>query len=329
MLLSYYRYLHLSGFIISFDLDSLDPIIILDPQWVIDAFKCLITASKFIAGLDAIEKCQWEEYERSGVLPMAVLKMLFGKYTQKKFLGHMNVLVPAMERLGLLVKPLPRDADDKVDFFVVPCMLKKLDTDVMKRILDDPTTVKTCTLCVKFQNLFIPHAIWDKLIAACIHRFHPFKVPGQESFSHFERGSVAFAIDSIWNMMVQCKDHIMKLTLFSMTKGASYQAGSGNLIRLAIEDVLVQILKMNQQGHLQFKYLLHCSHSIHPDDVAIEAERLQSQASVTCTIGTQPGQAVGHQTMTSADYDVWFKTASHVSSIQFNIISTFIITTVI
>ncbi|XP_033729827.1 uncharacterized protein LOC117319026 [Pecten maximus] len=316
------RYLHLTGFMLCFDLESENPIIVLDPQWVIDAFKCLITAIKFVCGLTYEERTLWKQFEETGRLPVEVLKMLWGKHPESKFLDQMHVLVAVMERLGLLVKPLPNEKDEKVNYYVVPSMLKTAgdtETEMMTQILFESTTAKSCTLCVQFQKRFIPRAIWDKFIAACIHRFQPFEVPGKPRFSHCHRGFVALAIDPFWNILIHCSGNVMKLTLFKMKDDSPVVPGTGHAIRVVLAEVLQQILTMNQQGHLEFDYYLHCHPIVRPRDEAVEAKLLLQTSPLTCVqidAGVQKTEPIHRQ-----HYDVWFQSleenpAQHIPGVD-------------
>ncbi|XP_033763876.1 uncharacterized protein LOC117345046 isoform X2 [Pecten maximus] len=303
------RYLHLTGFMLCFDLESDNPIIVLEPQWVIDAFKCLITAIKFVSGLTCSERKLWEEFEETGRLPKEVLKILWGKHPEHKFLDHFHVLVAAMERLGLLVKPLPKDKDEQVNNYVVPSMLKTAgdaEIEIAEQILFKSTTVKSCTLCVQFKKRFIPQAIWDKFIAACIQRFQPFVIPDKPCFRYCHRGFVALAIDRLWNIMIHCSGNVMKLTLFKINGDSAVAPGRGNAIRLVLVDVLQQILIMNQQGHLKFDYYLHSHPIVRPSDEAVEADRLLQTSPLDCLqtdhgVGVQKTEPIHRQ-----HYDVWF-----------------------
>ncbi|XP_033763727.1 uncharacterized protein LOC117344950 [Pecten maximus] len=291
-----------------FDLECDNPILVLDPQWVIDAFKCVITAIKFVSRLTVTERTLWKEFEMTGRLPDKVLKMLWGKHPENKFLDHMPVLVAAMERLGLLVKPLPNDKDEKVNYYVVPSMLKTAgdtETEMMTQILFESTTEKSCTLCVQFQKRFIPHAIWDKFIAACIHRFQPFAVHCMPRFGYCYRGFVALSIDPIWNILIHCSGNVMKLTLFKMKDDSPVVPGTGHAIRVVLAEVLQQILTMNQQGHLEFDYYLHCHPIVRPRDEAVEAKLLLQTSPLTCVqidAGVQKTEPIHRQ-----HYDVWFQ----------------------
>ncbi|XP_021369248.1 uncharacterized protein LOC110460584 [Mizuhopecten yessoensis] len=315
------RYLHMTGFMLCFDLESENPIIVLNAQWVIDAFKCLITAIKFVTGLSIYEKTLWEEFEKTGWLPFEVLKMLWGKHPNGNFLDHMHVLVAVMERLGLLMKPLPKNKKDVVDVYVVPSMLKRAENpeiDAMRHILCESTTVKSWTLCIQFQNRFIPQAIWDKCIAACIHRFQPFIVPDMKGFRHCYRGSVALAIDHFWNILINCRDNVMKITLFKMQNESQVAPGTGYNIRLVLEEILEQTLTMNHQGHLKFDYYFHYDPIVSHGDVIIEAKRLLMNSPLDSIRTTIDGQK--QVSIERKQYDVWFqelpKKAYHVSDVD-------------
>ncbi|XP_033726112.1 probable serine/threonine-protein kinase pats1 [Pecten maximus] len=234
--MDFLRALKFAGSFLCFDLYSKNPFAILQPQWVIDAFKAIMTAPKFKVNLPPKMKLEWTKYEKTGVLSVEFLTQLW----KDRFLDDMDTLNIVMETLSLLAKPVSDDPNVEVDYFIVPSMLQTADPQMIQQILDDPNTVTTVTLCLMFKHPFIPQAVWDKMIASCIHRFQRLKEPEYDGSKFIQRGFASLTVDALWNTVINCRDNAMKITMFKrdtdkLTKGAGI-----NLLKIL--HFLIQIL---------------------------------------------------------------------------------------
>ncbi|XP_021347153.1 uncharacterized protein LOC110446360 isoform X2 [Mizuhopecten yessoensis] len=268
------------GSFLCFDLHSKRPFIILQPQWIINAFKSIITDPRFITELTIKQKLEWTAYEKSGVLPVTFIRQLWGRHEEFRFLEKAKYLYIALETLGLLSKPLSVDAE--VNYFIVPSILQNADPKIICPVLDDPDTVKTVTLCLKFDNPFIPQAVWDKMIAACIHRFQRLEEPDLDGSKFIQRGFACLSVDCLWNMIINCCKDSMKVTMFKKDTDHSVPTGTGiNLLNI-LKFLLQRILELNHQSHLGYRFYLHNDFRFAADDKMAKVEDLQQVQRLQC-----------------------------------------------
>ncbi|OWF52418.1 uncharacterized protein LOC110447801 [Mizuhopecten yessoensis] len=296
-------HLHLSGSILSYGLEGSTPVVMLKPQWMIDAFKHIITAPKFKKGLSPKEKLQWKDYEKTGKLSFAFLKALWSKDPSCGFLEKYEILCCVMECLGLISKPLPEDLKKDVTFYLVPCMLQTSDPNAILPVLSDQNIVMTPVLCIEFDNPFIPQAIWDKTIAACMVRFQPLNEPGYDGSQFLQCGFVCLSVDHKWNMILNCHDNVMKVIMFTTEKekGLVRKAGAGVQLQKVLDYLLNRILQMNQQSHLGFDYFLHTDFRFTQDERRVRANDLMLEPSMKCY------DSDGTKWLERKDYEVWFE----------------------
>ncbi|XP_069102118.1 LOW QUALITY PROTEIN: uncharacterized protein [Argopecten irradians] len=282
-----FRYLKCAGRFLCFNIQTKHPFIVLQPQWVIDGFKQIITDDKFKAALSEKMKFDWESYKRTGVLPMDFLKQL---WKEERFHTNEEELRIAMETLSLLAQPIPINQADEKNYYIVPSILPNADPERIGKILKDPTRIVTVTLCLKFKRSFIPQAVWDKMIASCVHRFQRLDERGHDGLNFIQRGFACLKVNSRWNMILNCKDNSMKITLFTksgfapnivrkntLTKdaGESTSTGAGVQLLSILEFLLQRILELNHQSHLEYQYYLHNDYRFAADDQMVMVDELR------------------------------------------------------
>ncbi|XP_069102409.1 uncharacterized protein [Argopecten irradians] len=293
------QYLKLNGSFHCYDVHGDSPFAILQAQWTIDAFKKVITDPKFTANLPKILRPQWVQYEKSGILPVRLLMQL---WNEERFHEHKEILCIVMETLNLLAKPLSDDPND-IGYYIVPCMLKTANPEVLRPLLEDPNTVTTVTLCLKFNNPFIPQAVWDKLIASCIHRFERLNEQGHDGLKFVQRGFACLAVNGLWNMAINCRENAMKVIMF--TKDVQVNAkGAGISLFCILENLLQRVLDQNQQSHLKYQLYLHNDYRFTSNDKMVKIDELKQFERLEC-IGPN-----GCEWINRDDIYVWFEDPS-------------------
>ncbi|XP_069102299.1 uncharacterized protein [Argopecten irradians] len=273
--------LKLNGSFHCFGLEGKSPFLVLKAQWTIDAFKAVITDPKFTASLSHMLSRKWKQYEKSGVLR---LELLLELWADEIFFEKREILFIVMETLNLIAKPVLEDPDADVDYYIVPSMLRNADLEVIQPILDAPDTITTVTLCLKFNKPFIPQAVWDKMIASCIHRFGSLHLPAHEELTFIWRGFACLAVDSVWNVIIHCKDNAMKVTMFKNAKEDTPQerVGAGVSVLCILEFLLKRILESNHQKHLDYQFYFHKDYRITSSDKMVKKDDLQKNTSAKC-----------------------------------------------
>ncbi|XP_069109469.1 uncharacterized protein [Argopecten irradians] len=290
--------LKLNGSFHCFECHGSCPFVVLQGQWTINAFKAVITAPKFKEHMSAMLSSKWRKYERSGVLPVELLLQL---WEDDAFRGKRELLIIVMETLNLLAKPVSEDSDTEVDYYIVPCMLSTAKPDVIQPILNESVT--TVTICLQFNNPFIPQAVWDKMIASCVHRFQPINEPECDGLKFIQRGFACLAVDSVLNVIINTKDNAMKVMLFKKAKEyiPEEHVGAGVSVLRILEFLLKRILETNQQKHLQYQFYLHNDYRFASSDKMVQVDDLQKHSSFQC-FGLK-----GKQWINKDQICTWFK----------------------
>ncbi|XP_061181152.1 uncharacterized protein LOC133189767 [Saccostrea echinata] len=127
--------------------------IILNVQWFIDAFQCIIDPES-PARLDS--KCcgKWKDFTKTGLLTKDLLESMWQR--KQTYIDHETPLLHYMTRFGLLA-----EVGDKI--WYVPCMNKQ--TFEEGEILQNCTM--SSTLCFAFE--FLPVVIFFQLVTHCIN----------------------------------------------------------------------------------------------------------------------------------------------------------------
>ena len=134
---------------------ELETMVILDPQWLIDVFKKIITVKRYDHLEEKVEVL-WLELEKTGILDEKLVdhvwKPLFGNQETRKS------LIAIMERLSLICS-WPTSNSRKQ--YLVPSMLMSPPTDDVLKILD---SVKIPSLFVKFESGRVPPGLFSRLV---------------------------------------------------------------------------------------------------------------------------------------------------------------------
>ncbi|XP_033729730.1 uncharacterized protein LOC117318905, partial [Pecten maximus] len=282
-LVPFLRYLHNAASVLCFDIigktdselltddEKKQMKVILDINWIIEAFGAIITDTKFVSlGLGNKQKQILRKFRKSAEINNEVLELRWSKITEE----DRQVLLSVMECLGLITKPI--DVPDsqqhatKSDIYIVPCLLTEAPRDIVQEILGMDNVQCTKTLCLIFNNPFVLQAIWDKTIAICLHVFkectyHERSPKGEFSCKQPKRGFICRNVNSIWNFVLHCKGQMLKLTMFN-DHNIKVKAGVGKDLRVKIEEIIEHVLSVTSQGHQKYSYYLHCDFWVSDDE---------------------------------------------------------------
>ena len=155
------KYMKTSGLVLTTNTGNLypDDEIVIDPQWLIDAFKQVI---------------DFNDHHESGYgdireIGEGKLSMKHAQEVWKgeKFKHEINSLLRFMENLGLIAKPRAEKA-----FFYIPSLLDGLNKEEIRKWLNPKrmNVSKTLVLDYRIEGRLIPFPHFDKLMAEVISR---------------------------------------------------------------------------------------------------------------------------------------------------------------
>ena len=157
------NYLHDLRCLIHFDhTTELNKIIVLNPQWLIDVFKKVITVKQFDAE-DKKFSDSWLKLERKGILDENLLAHVWGPLFDEK--ETCSTLIKIMEIFCLLCS-WPSDATNNYKSYLVPSML---NSSPPKQIAELAASANLPSMYIKFESGLVPPGLFPRLILQLFH----------------------------------------------------------------------------------------------------------------------------------------------------------------
>ncbi|CAG2205293.1 unnamed protein product [Mytilus edulis] len=157
------QYCNDNGTVIYFDEENLEDYVILDPKWLINAFRCLVS-DKIDNVIEVSD--DWQNLKDTGQLTDSLISRLFQKEPTLKFDDNKAHLIEVMKRFDIIV-----NLKDSTALYM-PCMIKSCSfSEVQKQFCDGSQSFyKTSWLCLEFK--FLPPAFFNHVIAWYIKQYH-------------------------------------------------------------------------------------------------------------------------------------------------------------
>ncbi|XP_015759573.1 PREDICTED: uncharacterized protein LOC107338838 isoform X2 [Acropora digitifera] len=152
-------FLHDQRILIHFDdTVELNKLVVLDPQWLIDVFKTVITVRRYDqqeGGLNDL----WLKLEREGILEEKLLHHAWGQIVGEHH--TFESLIAIMEKFSLLCSwPSPNELGSKE--YLVPSMLRWYPPQEITKLI---TSASLPSLFVKFESGQVPSNLFPRLVA--------------------------------------------------------------------------------------------------------------------------------------------------------------------
>jgi len=150
------NFLHDQRILIHFnETPELQNVVILDPQWLIDVFKKVITVKRYEHVEEAVVEL-WLKLEKTGILDERLLDHAWGLLFDNQ--ETRRSLIAIMERFSLLCSWPSADANKQ---YLVPSMLMYPPTDDVLEVL---ASVQLPSLFVKFELGRVPPGLFPRLV---------------------------------------------------------------------------------------------------------------------------------------------------------------------
>ena len=136
---------------------ELERMVILDPQWLIDVFKQVITVKRY-EQMDGEVEDLWSKLEKTGILDEHLLELVWSSLFDKR--ETRESLIAIMERFSLICS-WPSNSESTNKQYLVPSMLLSPPEDAVLELLDG---VQNPSLYVKFTSGQVPPGLFCRLI---------------------------------------------------------------------------------------------------------------------------------------------------------------------
>ncbi|XP_052097355.1 uncharacterized protein LOC127732361 [Mytilus californianus] len=276
-LLLFLRFQHNVGNIIFFE--NIPDLIILKPQWLADAFRCLVSDRVDNRRLYHLE--DWTLFTRQGKISESLITELFESKDGSQFSGQKNNLHKVMERLDILVKI------ENSSYYIMPSMMPPSTFDVVceKFGILTHTCKRTSWLCFKFE--FLPPSFFNHISAWFIRNYYSSKVEGGIALY---RGICMFDIDGSGGtkILVTMSTDTIALQLVSFSEEEGFVITCSDIYREVKQ--LIENIKERYKVKISFKLHFKCSDGYYFQDT-FEYEKLTSEKECFCTQHKQMHQS--------------------------------------
>ena len=160
------NFLHDQKVLINFnELPELESMVILNPQWLVDVFKEVITFKSFNPPENSVESFNttensverlWKDFETTGILDRMVLDHAWGRFIDNQ--ETCKSLIAIMERFSLLC---PWPSEGTPERYLVPSMLRSPPTSDVLELL---ASAQIPSLFVRFESRRVPPGLFSRLI---------------------------------------------------------------------------------------------------------------------------------------------------------------------
>ncbi|KAL3889179.1 hypothetical protein ACJMK2_001530 [Sinanodonta woodiana] len=302
---------HDIGTILYFNADGLRENIVLNPQWMINVFRSLITAKTFIKQHPTITE-EWFEFEETGKLTHKLIDAIWTK-EKPDFHDNKEYLLLVMEKLNIIAKPMSYTMDGesvkKEDYYLAPCILRQ---ETPREIIcpeSDPNEKSTSALCFVSKEKCLPPPIFHRLVGACLTHW-PIAKQDEENLIYC--GCCLFDIDKYHRLSLHFLGHVIFARVTIM--GVSNISKSSKLCSGARQFIYENLLKIigNLGQSLEFEPHIQC-----PDCKAdslngmIAVPELQKENVVVCRSHDK-----GHPLESQQLLKFWFEDGEQTTNVD-------------
>ena len=139
------------------DTPELNKLLILDPQWLVDVFKRVITITPYCNQEKEFREL-WFNLERTGILEEKLLKHLWGPLFDNK--DTSENLIAIMEKFSLLCPWPSSDASCGKQYLVPSMLMSHPPEDIIKLV----ASAKIPSLFIKFESGQVPPGLFPRLV---------------------------------------------------------------------------------------------------------------------------------------------------------------------
>ncbi|KAL3855879.1 hypothetical protein ACJMK2_015076 [Sinanodonta woodiana] len=211
------RYHHMIGTIVYFDEEELshDDPVVLDPQWIIDAFKSIITATRFCQ-MHADLRGFWTDLKEKAILQKELITAIWSQDETTGFFRHKDKLLQYMEKLDIIARPKVHSVDSdslhEASYYFVPSLLRAGGSDPLLSELEHKKN-RSSALCIVFNEGYAPPAIFHRLIGASLNKWPVMEFDGHPQLF---ADTAAFDLDSHHSFLLRIAGNIIQICVYNL-----------------------------------------------------------------------------------------------------------------
>ncbi|XP_052813150.1 uncharacterized protein LOC128240533 [Mya arenaria] len=279
------RFHHAVGSLIYFDDEELAGYVVLDPQWIIDAFKSLITAQQFCK-LRPQLRTLWKNLQEKACLHDKLIDEIWREDREGHFMEHRDILLSYMEKLDIIARPKVKLEDgqkQEIDFYFVPSLLRMKGQKDVSDLDKGKISERTPNLCFAFQEGFIPPMVFQRMLGACLSRYTIFrKVDEDQIFCDLG----VFYLDSQHCFIFWLEDDVMKVRVVNLVENKVKSSLCDKLRRFLTNQLDRELCRY--QNNTSFSVCIECLMPKKGSGSLINCKELLRDEKLPCCAHSQP-----------------------------------------
>ncbi|XP_060580261.1 uncharacterized protein LOC132737045 [Ruditapes philippinarum] len=309
------KYHHAKGTIVYFDEEKLREFVVIDPQFLVDAFKCIITSKRFCKWRSDIHEL-WEKLIETAVLDKYLLNSIWEHDDKNRFMEHRDILLAFLQRHRILaemqvIDEITSDARG-TGKYIVPSLLKSEgDQSILKKCVEGKN-YSLVILGLSLEDTTIIKTVFERTIAAALERWPPIEIDGI---------SLVFQSTSFYLLDLQhagiiaySSERGIELAVVNQCPPANVESVVCDRFRRFVETVVLNEFRRHNcsRNDNPFTYYLKCNHAVHKcqgsKNVHYGLENIKKKYRVCCPDNSN------HAIITKSALAEWFQDGTIINN---------------
>ncbi|XP_060575968.1 uncharacterized protein LOC132733345 [Ruditapes philippinarum] len=319
-------YHHSKGTLSFFDEEPISAYVVLDTQFLIDAFKCIVTSERFCKK-ESKHRHLWNLLRKQGKLNMELIHRVWE--SNYYFLKHKKEILMFMQRHYIISEVSSFDehtgTSKGLDWFIVPNFLRNhSDNNTITEFFKGKRQTSLRFLML-FEYTPVVQIVYCRLIAALVARWSVVQIgvlkQGKEFLLYENLG--VFRLDTLNAGVVELQQNRIEMRVISLCTSQNVNSITADKFRRFAE--LLVISEFNKLRHLPtiqgkpFKPCFRCnneSHGLNGGQGILHLETLKGKSIEPCL-----DMPINHEIHTQQALSEWFEEISKIrlaEDCQFN-----------
>ncbi|KAH3826832.1 uncharacterized protein LOC127881359 isoform X2 [Dreissena polymorpha] len=260
-------------------LDEIPNTVVLDNQWIINAFRCLVMARQFCSLRPALRQ-MWSHLQETASLKDKLIDEIWGGEEGGVYLRDKDILLKYMEKLDIIARPKVKVDDGSkidIDYYFVPCLLRIKGNKIVPSFPLCKEWECTPNLCFVFKEGFMPPMVFQRMLGACLSRYTIFR-KGSEDQLYSDYG--VFHLDSQHCFIFKLEDNAMKVKVVNLVESQVKAVLCDKLRRFLSSQLESELCRYRH--NTSFTLHVECFRPDHTPSVLINCKELLKEGRLPC-----------------------------------------------
>lgn len=304
------RYHHTKGTLFYFEEEPINNYIVLDTQYLIDAFKCIITSERFCKKLPSIRD-SWNKLITEGKLENVLIDSVWSVDLEQKFIENKNILLEFLKKHHIISEAMQYNDESQavtgLGWYIVPSLLKiNSKTSDLTDFLTGRRQTEIRFVMV-FDNSSLIQTVYSRVVAALLGKWPVVHTPtNPQSIFLFENLGV-FRVNIDHAGIIEVRDNTIDLFLLNLCPSVTVNPAVADKFRRYCEAVVAhefRFLRSTADISIKpYKRAFRCNHESHGvcgSKLTESISTLEAASKVPCP------DLMKHEVRSEMALDEWF-----------------------